>query len=129
MLTLWRIFWRTFCQLMAAVMVAALAMDWTTAGNQFALNTDKLGAMSIMAVIGGVIAVLWSWAGSVATTALQKGLRSGAQALAGGLATLVVNNVSDIVEMDTLFVPLAAAVVGAFLLTYFSYQEKPEPIG
>jgi len=127
MIVLWRIFWKTFAALELAVVLAAQGMDWTTDGGQYALNADKLGAMTFMAVLGGVIAVLWAWASTPAVTPLEKALRSAGQAAGAGLATIVVNSIADIVTLGALLIPLVIAVVGAFLVTYFQNQEKPVP--
>lgn len=127
MLVYWKIFWRTFAQLELAVVLAAQAMDWSTAGNQFALNTDKLGALSLMALLGALIAALWAWGLSPATSAIQKATRSAIQALAGGLGAITINSVADIVALKTLLVPLVLAVVFAFAVTFFQNQ-APAPV-
>jgi len=127
MVVLWQIFWRTFAQLELAVVLAAQGMDWSTSEGQYALNLDKLGALTLMALIGAIVAVLWAWASSPAATPVQKALRSAAQALAGGLGAIVLNEMGDIVSLGAILVPLVIAVVLAFLVTYFQNQPQPAP--
>ena len=127
-MTYWRIFWRTFAQLMLAVVVAAQALDWVSDQAAFTQNADKLGAMTLMALIGGLLAAGWAFVQTPATSAVQKGLRSGLEALLGGLGTIAINSFADITSLAALVVPPAVGVVLAFAFTFFQYQPAPPPM-
>jgi hypothetical protein len=118
----WRIFWRTFAQLMLAVVGAAQAMDWATGSATFNQNADKLAVLTLVAFIGAVLAAGYAFVRSPATSALQKGLRSAGETILGGLSAVVVNELADVVKLEALVIPLVVATVLAFLFTYFQYQ-------
>lgn len=127
-MSLWSIFWRTFAQLELAVVLAAQGMDWATDSGKWTLNADKLGAMTLGALVGGVIAVLWSWATTPASSAVQKAFRSAAQAAAAVLGGLVFNSFADVASAAAIVVPGVVGIVLAFLVTYFQNQGELPPV-
>lgn len=124
MLTYWSIFWRTFSALELAVIGAAVAWDWAS---DFKGNAAKLAFLSLAPFIGAVAAAFYAAATSPATTALEKAIRAFLQAIAGGLAAVVINVPADVVALPNLLVSLGIAAVGAFLVTYFSNQGTVPP--
>lgn len=122
---LWQIFWRTFAQLALAALLAVQGLNWTEASD-VKVNATTLGVALLAAVIGGVVAVLWAFAASPAATALEKAVRSAAQAAAGGLGAIVLNGVADVISLPAVLVGVAVSVVFAFLITYFQNQQLPE---
>ena len=124
MLTYWSIFWRTFSALELAVIGAALTWDWAS---DFKANVSKLLFLSLAPFIGAVAAAIYAYVRTPAVTALEKALRALAQALAGGLAVVVINEPADVVALPNLLVSLGIAAVGAFLVTFFSNQGTVPP--
>jgi hypothetical protein len=123
MMSYWSIGWRTFAQLATAVIAGAQVYDWTNGskGAGFAL----VGFGLLAAAIGAVVAVLWAFVGSPASTAVEKALRSAAQAAAATLGGLAINASTDWVSTQAVFVSGGIGIVLAFALTYFSYQAPP----
>ncbi len=119
-MTYFSIFWRTFAQLATAVVAGAQVYDWTNGekGAGFAL----IGFGLLAALIGALVAVLWAFVSTPATTALEKALRSAAQAVAATLGGLAINSAADFVTVKAVLVSGAISVVLAFALTFFSYQ-------
>jgi hypothetical protein len=119
-MTLWSIFWRTFAQLAAAALLAVQGVDFLA--GDVVNNATALGLALLMAFIGAVIAVLYAFARSPAVSALDKALRSAAQALAGGLGALILNEAADLLALPKFLLGLAVTVVLAFAITYFQNQ-------
>jgi hypothetical protein len=119
-MTLWNIFWRTFAQLAGAVLLGAQALDWVNGDKRTNILLVGLGLLA--ALVGAVVAVLWAFGKSPATTALEKAFRSAAEALAGGLTGLVINSQTDWVTFGSALVALGTGVVLAFGITYFQNQ-------
>jgi uncharacterized membrane protein YfcA len=75
----------------------------------------------LAALVGGLLAVGWAFVSTPAVTAVGKGLRSAVQALlAAPIAAVVINNTSDFVDIEKLFIPMIASVILAFLVSYLS---------
>lgn len=123
-MNLWNIFWRTFAQLALAALLAVQGLDWTNAAD-VKVNGTTLGVALLAAVVGGVVAVLWAYAATPATTSVEKAIRSAAQAAAGGLGVLVLNSLADVVKVPALLIGIAVSVVFAFAVTYFQNQPTP----
>ncbi len=124
MTSLWSIFWRTFAQLALAALLAVQGLNWTNP-DDVKVNATNLGIALLAAVVGGIVAVLWAYAGTPATTAVEKAVRSAAQAAAGGLGAIVLNELGDVLELPTLLIGVAVSVVFAFFITYFQNQVPP----
>jgi len=124
MTNLWSIFWRTFAQLALAALLAVQGLNWTNP-DDVKVNATNLGIALLAAVVGGLVAVLWAFAGTAATTAVEKAVRSAAQAAAGGLGALALNSVADVIQVPALLIGIAVSVVFAFLITYFQNQVPP----
>jgi len=125
-MTLWSIFWRTFAQLAAAALLAVQGVDFLA--GDVVNNATALGLALLMAFIGALIAVLWAFAGTPAVTAIQKAVRSAAQALAGGLGAIALNEASDLLSLPKVIVGVLVSVVLAFAITYFQNQGTvPQP--
>lgn len=120
-LSLWSIFWRTFAQLALAVLLAVSVpelIDETWIKN----TAEAVGVGLLGAFIGGLVAVLWSFAGSPASTATGKAIRSAAQALAGVLGAVVITTTTDILTLPAVLLGGLVTTVLAFAVTYFQYQ-------
>lgn len=126
-MNLWSIFWRTFAQLALAALLAVQGLDWTNAAD-VKVNGTTLGVALLAAALGGVVAVLWAFGATPATTAVEKAIRSAAQAAAGGLGALVLNSVTDVLAVPALLLGIGVSVVFAFAITYFQNQNQPAPI-
>jgi hypothetical protein len=120
----WSIFWRTFGQLALAALLAVQGLNWTDP-EKVKINATTLGVALLAAAVGGLVAVLWAFAASPAATALEKAIRSAAQAAAGGLGALALNSAADVVSVPTLLLGIAVSVVFAFAITYFQNQTAP----
>jgi len=120
-MSLMSIFWRTFAQLALAVLLAVQGVEWVN-GDAMRVNVESLGLGLLGAFIGGLVAVLWAWAGTPATSALDKGLRSAAQTAAGALGALVLNTTADLFALPQVLLAAAISVVFAFAITYLQYQ-------
>ncbi len=118
-----QIAFKTFAQLAAAALVSLQGLDWTVEG--FNASSSKLGLALVLAAIGALVAVAWAFVSSPAVSALQKASRSAVQAIAGGIAAIVVNTWADVVTLPRLIVPIAVAAVLAFGVTFFSNQAPP----
>jgi hypothetical protein len=121
----WQILWRTFAQLAGAALLTLQGLDWTVEG--FNASSSKAGLALVLALVGALVAVGWAFVSSPASSALEKGLRSGVEAILGGVGAVVVNTWADVVTLDRIVVPTIVAAVLAFGVTYFSYQTPPEP--
>lgn len=124
MKALWSIFWRTFAQLSLAALLAVQGLNWTDP-DTVKVNATNLGIALLAAVLGGLVAVLWAYGSSPASTAIEKAIRSAAQAAAGGLGAIVLNSVADVLTIGHLLVAVAVSVVFAFAITYFQNQVPP----
>lgn len=124
MTTLWTIFWRTFAQLALAVVLAVQGLDWVSSGGRKSSSTVLLLGL-FSAFIGAIAAVLWAWSSTPAGSAIQKAFRSGAQAAAGGLAAIVINETSDFYSLSKVLTAVVVSVVFAFAITFFQNQESP----
>lgn len=119
------IFVRTAAGLALTVLVGAQTMEWTDVDTAL-VSAEVVGWGLLAAVIGGLIAVGWSFVGTPATTALGKALRQAVQTLLGlPIAGVVIDSVSDVIELGDLIVPTVAAVVLAFLVSYLSNRVPP----
>jgi hypothetical protein len=127
-MNLWNIFWRTFAQLALAALLAVQGLDWTNVAD-VKVNATTLGVALLAAVVGGIVAVLWAYGATPASTAVEKSVRSAAQAAAGGLGAIALNSVADVVKLPTLLLGIVVSVVFAFLVTYFQNQPAPAPPG
>ena len=116
----WTIGWRTFAQLAGAALLTLQGLDWTVEG--FNASSSKAGLALVLALIGALIAVGWAFVSSPAASAVQKAIRSGVEAILGGVGAIVVNEWADVVDLQRLVVPTLVAAVLAFGVTYFSYQ-------
>lgn len=125
-MTLWSIFWRTFAQLATAALLAVQGLDWATS-NGLKSNGIALGLALLLALIGALGAVLWSYASQPAVTAMEKALRSAAQALAGVLGAVVLNEAADLIALPKFLIGSVATVILAFAVTYFSNQGTVPP--
>lgn len=123
---LWTIFWRTFAQLALAVILAVQGLDWVTSGGRKSSSTVLLLGL-LAAFIGAVASVLWAWAATPAVSAIQKAFRSAAQAAAGGLGAIVLNQASDFYNLGKVLAAVLVAVVFAFGITFFQNQGAPPP--
>lgn len=120
------IFGRTAGGLALTALIAAQGLEWTNVDTALS-SAEVVGWGLLAAVIGGLIAVGWSFVGTPATTPVGKALRSAVQALLGlPIAGVVIDNVSDLVELGDLVVPTIAATVLAFLVSYLS-NKTPAP--
>lgn len=124
MTNLWNIFWRTFAQLALAALLAVQGLDWTNIAD-VKVNATTLGISLGAAALGGVVAVLWAFGASPATTAVEKAIRSAAQAAAGGLGAIVLNSMADVIALPAALLAVAVSVVFAFAVTYFQNQPAP----
>jgi len=116
----WQIGWRTFAQLAGAALLTLQGLDWTVEG--FNASSSKAGLALVLALIGALVAVGWAFVQSPAVSAVQKAVRSGVEAILGGVGAVVVNEWADVVSLERLIVPTLVAAVLAFGVTYFSYQ-------
>ena len=116
------LFWRTFAQLATGVLVAALGYDFVSDSRA---SVSLLGLGLLAALVGAVVAVIHAYAAEPATSALQKALRSGAQAIAGTLVGLAFNAVSDLTADVHVIVGGIAAVVLSFGITFLQNQGAP----
>ena len=121
---LWTIFWRTFAQLALAVVLAVQGLDWVTNEGRKSSSTVLLLGL-LAAFIGAVAAVLWAWAATPAVSAIAKAFRSAAQAAAGGLAAIVLNEASDFYSLGKVLGAVLVSVIFAFAITYFQNQGAP----
>lgn len=121
-----RIFIRTFAQLALAVLVAVQGLSWATSAD-VRVNSTTVGLGLAAAFIGALVAALWAFAGSPATTAIAKACRSAAQAAAGALGAIALNTTSDLVSVPRILAASAAGIVLAFAVTWLSYAAPPEP--
>lgn len=121
------IFTKTAGALALTVFLAAQTLDWSDKEKVIASGT--IVAFGLLgALVGGLIAVAWSFVGTPATTALGKALRSAVQALlALPIAGIVIKETSDFVTVQKLLIPTACAVVLAFLVSYLS-NRNPAPV-
>jgi hypothetical protein len=126
--TYWSIFWRTFTVLAAAIFATAQGWDWFSDGAAVA-NVQNAGWLLLGAVLGGLVAAGWAYVNTPAVTPVEKATRSAIQALLGSaFATVAITNASDVVGLQDMIVPTLAAVVLAFLLTFFNNQGGvPQP--
>lgn len=118
-LTLWSVFWRTFAQLFAPYVAAAMVVDWLS---DYRIGAVQLAIGFFMAAVGGVIAVLIAMKSGLAQTAIAKAFRSGLEALVTVLGGVVVNELADFVTLPRVLIPGLIGVVLAFGLTYFQNQ-------
>lgn len=116
----WTIGWRTFAQLAGAALLTLQGLDWTVEG--FNASSSKAGLALVLALVGALVAVGWAFVQSPAVSAVQKAIRSGVEAILGGVGAIVVNEWADVVDLERLVVPTLVAAVLAFGVTYFSYQ-------
>lgn len=123
----WSIFWRTFAQLALAALLVIQLPDLVD--STWIKNTAEATAVTLLgALIGGIVAVLWAFAGSAAVTAIDKAIRSAAQALAGTLGGVVLTSTTDVLTLPQVLVGGITATVLAFAITFFQYQGAvPEP--
>lgn len=122
MVSYWQTFWRTFAQLAGAALLTLQGLDWTVEG--FNTSSAKAGLALVLALVGALVAAGWSFVGSPASTALQKAIRSGVEAILGGVGAVVVNEWADITALERIVVPTIVAAILAFGVTYFSNQAK-----
>ena len=114
------IFFRTFAGLALVALLAAQGSDWTETGD-LAVNAQVLGFALLMAAIGGLIAVGWSFASSPAGSTVGRALRSAVQAFLGApIAAMVIDDSGDFDQLGELIVPALVAAVLAFVVTYLS---------
>lgn len=125
-MSLMSIFWRTFAQLALAVLLAVQGLEWVDSG-AINVNFETLGLGLLGAFIGAVVAVLWAFGLTAAVSALDKALRSAAQAAAGGLGAIVLNEAADLFELPVVLLGIAVSVVFAFAITYLQYQGPTPP--
>jgi len=124
--TYWSIFWRTFTTLSVSILVGAQALDWST--DKVVVNATNTGYLLLGAAIGGVVAVGWAFVSSPATTALAKAERAAVQALLGSaIGAVTITNASDVLALGDLLAPAGAAIVLAFVVTYFQNQGGTPP--
>jgi len=121
----WQIGWRTFAQLAGAALLTLQGLDWTVEG--FNASSSKAGLALVLALVGALVAVGWAFVQSPAVTAVQKAVRSGVEAILGGVGAIVVNEWADVVALERLVVPTLVAAILAFGVTYFSYQTPKTP--
>lgn len=121
----WTIGWRTFAQLAGAALLTLQGLDWTIEG--FNASSSKAGLALVLALVGALVAVGWAFVQSPAVSAVQKAVRSGVEAILGGVGAVVVNEWADVVDLERLVVPTLVAAVLAFGVTYFSYQQPAPP--
>lgn len=123
----WRIFWKTFAQGAAAVLVVVQGYDWATPDYHQNLTSSAvlLGGVVVMALI----ATGYAYVKSPATTALQKATRSFVEWVVAGSATVAFNSVADLVSFVNLLVPLMIGAVLAFGVTYFMNQSSAPTTG
>lgn len=124
MVSYWSIFWRTFAQLALAAVLAVQGLNWTDP-EEVKVNATTLGIALLAAAVGGLVAVLWAFAGSPAASATEKAVRSAAQAAAGGLGALALNSAADVLAVPTLLLGIAVSIVFAAAVTYFQNQQAP----
>lgn len=122
MLSTWNIFWRTFAQLAAGVMGAALLVDWTT---DYKTAGVTVGLGLLTAAVGGLVAAGWAYVKSPAETPLEKAVRSLIQFVVSGLGVIAFNSLADLTSFPKLAVPIAVGAVLSFGLTYFQNQTEP----
>lgn len=120
------IFTRTFAQLAVAVLLAVQGLDLVSEDG-LRVNGTTAGLGMLLALIGAVVATLWAYAGTPAATPLQKALRSAAQAIAGGLGAVVLNESADLFDLPKVLLSIAVATVFAFLITYLQNM-GPVPV-
>lgn len=116
------IFTKTFAALAATALLAAQALKWDTPAD-VRTSSMVLAFSLIMAVIGGVLAVLWAFVGQPAVTPLGRAIRSAVQALLAAPATVLVANAAgwtDFAQLSNMVIPTVAAVVLAFLISLAS---------
>jgi len=119
----WNIFWRTFAQLATGVMAAALVVDWTT---EWKASATTVGLGLLTALVGGLVAAGHAYVRTPAVSAVQKATRSLVQFVVAGAGVLAFNQVSDVIAVRNLAVPLAIGAVLSFALTFFQNQGAVE---
>lgn len=129
----WSVFTKTFAALAATALLAAQTLKWDTPEDVRTSGT-VLGFSLLMALIGGVIAVLWSIVGTPAVTPLGRAIRSAIQALlAAPIAGVVLDSTSDFADVSKMVIPTVAGVVIAFVLSLSmnvgQVPEAPKPVG
>lgn len=122
----WQIFWKTFAQLAASGLLAYQGYN-VVQGNGTA-NLATLGFVLLAAALGAVVATGTAYWKSPATTAIQKAIRSGVQALTAGIATWALNSWQNVVSTEKLLIPLAISVGLAFAITYFQNAGTTTPV-
>lgn len=124
MLSYLSIFWRTFAQLALAGLLVIQVPDLVD--STWIKNTaEATGVTLLAALIGAVVAVLWAFAGSPAASAMEKAIRSAAQAVAGTLGGLVLTTTTDILTAPKVVFGGLIATAVAFGVTFLQYQGSP----
>ncbi|HEY9013446.1 MAG TPA: hypothetical protein VIM84_00060, partial [Gemmatimonadales bacterium] len=93
-------------------------------------NAIVVGLGLLGCVIAALVAVGTAYTKfGPAETALQKALRSAVQALVSGLSAVGIATVADLVALPPVLITMGVAVVGAFVVTFLSYQGAPPVSG
>lgn len=123
------IFTKTFAALAVSALGFAATLKWDTPAD-VRTSAGVLGFVLLMALIGGLLAVLWAYVGQPAVTPLGRALRSAVQALLAAPAAVAIANAQnwgDLANLSTLWLPTLAAVVIAFLAS-LAANYAPVPV-
>lgn len=119
------LFLKTAAGAALVVLVAAQGYDW--ASESFANSAETTAWGLLGAAIAGLIAVGWAFVTSPAATPVGKAARQAVQVLLGlPIAGIVLDEISDFVEVGKLLVPTIVLTVLAFVVSYLS-NKNPTP--
>lgn len=124
-MSLWSIFWRTFAQLFAPFVLAAVTAAQVADYN---VTVTQLLVGAVVALLGALAAVGAAIQWGSAPTPAAKAVRSLVEALVAGAATLTVTTVADIIALPKALWPMLLGAVGAAVLTFFQNQGDPNAV-
>lgn len=128
------IFLKTAGALALTALLTAQGYNWAcdAADNCAALSSASLLAFALgVALLGGLIAVGWSFYRTPAVTPLGRGIRNAIQAVLSApivAALLNVKNGRDVFVLAPLIGPTIGAVILAFAIGYIGNSGTPVPI-
>jgi|SRR6185369_11343237 len=117
-------FFRTFGQLFAPYVLIAVSAAQV---GDYNLTITQVAVGAVMALVGGLLAVLTALKWGTAPDRLQRSIRSAVQSAIVVLGAVAVNSVADIFILPRVLLPGLIGVVGAFVATYLT-SEAPAPV-
>ena len=122
------VFAKTFAALALAALGVAATLKWDTP-TEARTSAFVVGFSLLMALIGAVIAALWSIVATPATTVWGKAIRSGIQALLSSPLAVVVGSAlgwEDFENIGNLILPTAVGILIAVVTALLS-NAQPVP--